>query len=169
MGVGLSSFSLRKTLSQAYDSINTNLLGSGNLGGDIQVGFIVLGSSLGVADEDPVDTEVFNLLSADFSGEGAEGCGAHVLAGDFNIIFQNGFDCRDVDIGWGNNNINFGGVEFSLIEDVSDELFDRLKAAITFPITADNHFSLRSLIFCRSYPIHILLSKEKQGTNAEGK
>jgi len=160
-GVGLSSFSLLKTLSQAYDSINTNLLGSGNLGGDIQVGFIVFGSSLGVADEDPVDTEVFNLLSADFSGEGAEGCGAHVLAGDFNIVFQNGSDCRDVDIGWGNNNFNFSGVKFCLVEDVSDELFDRLKTTITFPITADNHLSLRTFIFCPSYPIHILLSKVK--------
>lgn len=92
MSVGLSSFSLLKALTEAYDSVDTNLLGSGNLGGDCLVGFTVLGSSLGVADKDPLDIEVFKLLTADFSGEGTVWCGAHVLAGDLDVFVQKGFD-----------------------------------------------------------------------------
>lgn len=92
MSVGLSSFSLLKALSQAYDGVETNFLGSGNLGGDGLVGFAVLDSSLRVADEDPLDIEIFELLTADLSSEGTVGCGAHVLGADLNVFVQKGFD-----------------------------------------------------------------------------
>ena len=52
-----------------------------------------------------------------------------------------------MDADWGNNDFNLGGIEISLIEDVGDEFFNRLKGTVTFPVTADDHFSLRSFHF----------------------
>lgn len=49
-----------------------------------------------------------------------------------------------MDADWGNNDFNLGGIEISLVEDVGDEFFDRLKGTVTFPVSADDHFSLRS-------------------------
>jgi len=97
-----------------------------------------------VADDDPFDIEVLDLLTAYLSGEGTVGCGAHVLAGDLNFLVQKGFDCAEVHVDWGNNNFNFGGIEISHVEDVGDELFVRFNGTVTFPVTADDKFSLMS-------------------------
>ena len=90
------SLALFQRLANAHDGVQTPILGLGNLVGDHDVCLAVKHAALRVADEDPVDVEVFQLLSRDLAGFSTLASLANVLTSHLDIRVQHRLDGGDV-------------------------------------------------------------------------
>jgi hypothetical protein len=109
--------------------------------GNELVGLTEESSALRVADDDPVDTEIFNLFSADLAGEGAILVSRDVLSSNRDGAVQHSLGGCNVDVDGGDNNFNLGLVEIHGVEDLSALLSDEVNGAVGLPVSTDDVFS----------------------------
>ena len=95
-------------------------------------------ATLGVADNNPVEAEVFDLVSAYFTGVGAVLLGGDVLSSDLHITVQHGFGRSDMEEYGRDNHFNSAWVELDVVEHFSALLADEVDRAIRFPVATDD-------------------------------
>ena len=62
-------------------------------------------TSLAVPDDGPINAEVLDLLSFDFSSLFTFGCRSHILGANLNILGKHGLSRGDVNDHWSHNHI----------------------------------------------------------------
>ena len=80
--IGLASFALLKSLTDAEDDLEAGTLGNGSFGCDHLIGLTVELATLGVTNKSPLKTKVLDLLSRDLSGKCTVSICADVLRRD---------------------------------------------------------------------------------------
>ena len=152
--VGGVSLALLQRLADAHDGVQADILGLGDLAGDHGVGLAVERAALGVADEDPVDVEVLQLLTRDLAGVSTLASLAHVLTSHLDVGVQQGLDGGDVHRDGRDEHLHLALVEGGLVEHLVDEGLGRLDGAVALPVSADNQFAL-----CRFCGVHRCFAK----------
>lgn len=145
--IGLLSLSLSKGLTDANNRVETNFLSLRDLGSDQFIGLTVVSSSLRVTDNDPVDIEIFQLVSADFTGESTLSASAHVLTGNLDLSVEQSLHGSDMNGDRSDDNFELIIAEGSLVEDIVDKILDGLDSTVALPVTTDDHLSLGSFTF----------------------
>mmetsp|Transcript_31750 Transcript_31750/g.62230 ORF Transcript_31750/g.62230 Transcript_31750/m.62230 type:complete len:226 (-) Transcript_31750:42-719(-) len=105
--------------------------------------------SLTVPKNDPGNSDILELASADLSSVGSSSGETAVLSGDFDIVAEAHEAERDVDEGTSDDNVAVGGDGPCRIE-LGDELFDRFDGSIRFPVSTDKVLALTFRGFCSS-------------------
>jgi hypothetical protein len=101
----------------------------------------IKGSTLRVANDSPVYSEVLDLLSADLTCERTILGSGNVLGRDVHITIQHSFGRCDVDVNWGDDNLNVVLVEVHVIKHLGALLTHEIDGAIGFPVAPDNVLS----------------------------
>lgn len=96
---GLATLTLLKALTAAPDDAQAVLGSVFGLGGNNLVGLANDGSSLGVAQDDPVDVVVLELGNGDLAGEGTVRLVEDVLGSDLDVVLDGLLDERKVEGG----------------------------------------------------------------------
>lgn len=102
---GLARLTLLKALTAAPDDAQAVLGGVLGLVGDDLVGLAEDGSSLGVAQDGPVDVAVLELGDGDLAGVSAVGLVEDVLGSDLDVVLDGLLDEREVESGRGDDNL----------------------------------------------------------------
>ena len=146
MVVGGSRLPLLQTLSAADDRVESIILSEGNLGSDGLIGLIENVSSFRMANDDPVDFKVLELVCADLACKRSLALWAHVLWGDLNIFIYQGLNQRYVHADRSNHNSDVVGIELGLVEHVVYQILNLLDRAIAFPVSSDDWLSFLLLV-----------------------
>ena len=119
--IGLTSFALLKSLTDAEDDLEAVGLGAGSLGSDHLVSLTVELSALGVTNKGPLKAEVLDLLSRDLSGEGTVATTANVLGSDKHVRVEHGLGGGDVESDRGHDDLNTLSIELESVKGVRAE------------------------------------------------
>lgn len=80
------------------------------------------GPALRMAKDDPFETSILEMLGADFSSIGSEPIVGCILSSNLDILVLEGvLDSRNVQIDWGNDDIDFGWVELQGVDGIVDQ------------------------------------------------
>lgn len=139
--IGGSILSLLEVFSDANNGIQSSFLCLCDLGSNDRVSLTEKISPLRVTNDNPVDIKVLQLFGADLSGECSLAGLAHILRSDDNIWIGQCFDRGDVHCYWSNDNFDLGIIKLGLVDDIIDEVLDRLHGAIALPVATDDVFS----------------------------
>ena len=89
----------------------------------------------------PIDASVLNHLRRMLTSKSTAARERYVLAGYLNIFIGKSLDGENVECGRCDDDINFRGIEFQLVEHIVCELSGEFHRAIAFPVGADKKFA----------------------------
>jgi len=139
--VGLLSLTLLKSLSNAEDGVEANLLGSCQLLGDNGVSLTIELSSLGVTNQGPLEVEVLHLVGADLTSEGSVLVGGDVLGRDLDGGVKTSLHIGDVERDWSHDDFDVVAAHSQTVESLAESLHGR-DGSIALPVSSDNVLAL---------------------------
>ena len=128
--VGLSGLSLLELLSNANHDVHSVINGDLGLDGNILIGLTKERSSFGVTGEGPLDTNIGELISGDISSESTSSILRHILGRDLDILLNHGLNSGEMDISWGDNDLNVVLIELNLVKGLGDKLGGEVNISI---------------------------------------
>mmetsp|Transcript_15471 Transcript_15471/g.36809 ORF Transcript_15471/g.36809 Transcript_15471/m.36809 type:complete len:295 (+) Transcript_15471:690-1574(+) len=133
---GLAGLALVEHLANAHRRAEARLLTDVHFVSDDLVCLAVVLSSLRVADERPFETEILDMIHSDLSGVCAHAGLGHVLGADLEASLELLLDHVDVERHGSYHHIDLLGVEFGLVECLTEGLYRRL-GAVALPVAAN--------------------------------
>jgi hypothetical protein len=131
---------LLSILTDAYYGVKFESLGLKNFSVDDFIGLLENNSPFRVTDDNPLDIEIFELLSGDLTG--VDGVMTHILGGHKHVLVQKGLYRSDVDADRSHDHLKSLLVKLSSIQNIVNEIFHRLDCSIAFPVSTYNVLSL---------------------------
>ena len=120
--ISLSGLSFIKLLANASHNTEIVLEGYLDFAGNDLVGLAEDMASLAVAQDDPVETEIFDHLGACFSSIGTIAVERTILSRELDLRAGEGLlSCTEMDEGWCNNNLNLVLTECEALKCASGE------------------------------------------------
>lgn len=98
-------------------------MGVGDLSSNYLIGLPILKPTLGVANNDPVDLEILELLGSNLSGICSLTGLTHVLTSDLDVVPGECLDSRNMNADRCNHDLKLARVVLQFVQMVVDEIF----------------------------------------------
>lgn len=142
-----AGLALGKLFADAEDHVESVVEGDAGLGGDdlfllkpyggYGVGLLEVGATLRVADKGPRDAEVLELVGGDFAGERSRGKRTDILGGEVDLLGEDLLDGEEVDVDWGNEDLQLARIKLDLVHRILHQLFSRGQRPVALPVSSD--------------------------------
>lgn len=144
-GLGLARLTLLLLLTDAGKHGHAVVQSDLGLLSNIRVSLAVERSSLGVAGKGPADAGVLDHGTGELAGESTIASQREVLGSNVHVVANSSLHGGQVKGSGGDHDINLGGIELEVVEDLSREILGESHSSIALPVAADevsSHFKL---------------------------